>query len=667
MAKDLSGTQSGIVQENDVNNPSLKTYRGKNLFPQSFQHPSTCRYGEVDPVFAAKCEVGDVYQYGFDTDLDTFTLASKMKSKVNMKVAAFKVPMEAIYPRNWERMLTNPVQGDDVPENTRALFNVGQYFSAVYGMILRAYSDYRFDLYVTSVLLLEQVLSAGSLFSKFNMHFDQTPIEYRDLSSGGELPGSFVSYFDDWFDGVFVPQFELVLQNNKEFAGIYKVDAPTVNYTIAVTSDEIRQVGLSFGNSNYITLRRALELLRTGEYALYEELSFVGADVSEMFPYFDNASLSLDTLVNIEPIIAYQLVCAHFFSNSKVDFIYSAQLYRDNMQSIFVGNIAPCPMYSYNGVEYLFDVFSGEVFSQCVDNLALVFPYFMNLFQFQRSLRYGDYFTGSRVAPLAVGDINTPVVDGTVNALNMTRKLQLTRYLNRANISGPRIADYIRKILGGKMIEAPKDVPIKLSEQTFKVEGFEVNNTSERQFDPDEPNITTSALRLTANEYMFEVHVNEPCWLIGVQYFEAHRIYSRTMDRFAFHYDRFDDFIPDLQYTGDQEIKSQELDFVHGSPATNYAYNVRNMEYKQRYSYASGGFVRLLRTWAFITDNQDGNPYMVNGHIDPEYIRSSPTEFDRFYKSLTGYSMGSYFHFITYNTNICAPYRQMVYAPEILA
>ena len=72
-----------------------------------------------------------------------------------------------------------------------------------------------------------------------------------------------------------------------------------------------------------------------------------------------------------------------------------------------------------------------------------------------------------------------------------------------------------------------------------------------------------------------------------------------------------------------------------------------------------------LPSWAFVTDNSDGNPSGSN--IDPDYIRSSPSEFDRFYKSLTGYSLATYFHFITFNTNIVAPYRQMVYAPEILA
>ena len=123
-----------------------------------------------------------------------------------------------------------------------------------------------------------------------------------------------------------------------------------------------------------------------------------------------------------------------------------------------------------------------------------------------------------------------------------------------------------------------------------------------------------------------------------------------------------------MQFIGDQDVKRAELDplgSVGGDVDAAFAYNLRNMEYKQRYSYASGGFIRNLPSWAFITDNRDGNP--PEFEISPEYIRSSPSEFDRFYRSLTGYSLGSYFHFITFNTNVVAPYRQMVMAPEILA
>ena len=290
--------------------------------------------------------------------------------------------------------------------------------------------------------------------------------------------------------------------------------------------------------------------------------------------------------------------------------------------------------------------------------------FWFNLFSFQRSLRYGDYFTGARPEPIAPGDINTPVIDGSVNALLLTRRLQLTRFLNKVNISGPRIQDYLRALFGGRLPEAPKDVPVRRSVERFNVSGFEVNNTGDAQLKSQERNITTTNLRLDESRYMFEAEIEEPCILIAVQYFDAHRIYSKTMDRFAWHKTRFDDFIPDMQFTGDQDVKQRELDFVNGQDAA-YAYNLRYMEYKSRYSYASGAFIDDLPTWAFVTDNTDGNPSSPN--IDPDYIRSSPSEFDRFYKSLNGYSLGTYYHFMTFNTNICAPYRQMVYAPEILA
>ena len=124
MPKNINSLQSGVVDTNQVNNPSVDHMRGRNMFPQSFMHPSTCRYGEVDPVMAFKCERGDVLPYKFVTDLNTFTLASPLKSSVDMYSAAFKVPMQALYPRNWDIMMPFPTKGDDVPDDTRSLLSV---------------------------------------------------------------------------------------------------------------------------------------------------------------------------------------------------------------------------------------------------------------------------------------------------------------------------------------------------------------------------------------------------------------------------------------------------------------------------------------------------------------------------------------------------------------
>lgn len=684
MALNLSGIQAGTVQSNDLNEPNTRVIRGKNQFPQSFYHPSTCRYGEVDPVFSMRCERGDTVPYRFATDLNTFTMASPMKSPVNMYSAAFKVPLEAIYPRNYVIMYPQPNKGDDVPEDTKALFDPIKFASVLSNFIKGIIDDSSLAIQLGAVtraiLLLETMFSAGSLFSKFNMHLDSWRFKFESRGA------SYYSYFDEWFDTFFAPWLKECFLNSTEentrtpgfyqlFDGVLEDEDTQHRYIVLPDGDDrIGQMAPSTSFSQavyYISFRRALELLRTGEYSFnLDQFTLPQQDFERPvieYNFYED--------LNIEPIIAYQLCCAHFFTNSKIDFIYDAKIWRDNMQSLFMmSGEYIVPVFDWNGIAMQYDVMSKRVFDILLSQsnwsydepfYQWVISFFFNLFSFQRSLRYGDYFTGSRPEPIAPGDINTPVIDGSVNALLLTRRLQLTRFLNKVNITGPRMQDYLRALFGGRLPQAPKDVPVRLSVERFNVSGFEVNNTGEAQLDSSKPNITTTNLRLDESRYMFEAEIEEPCILIAVQYFDAHRIYARTMDRFAWHKTRFDDFIPDMQFTGDQEVKQRELDFVNGFPDTNFAYNLRYMEYKQRYSYASGGFIRDLRSWALITDNKDGNPQGLN--IDPDYIRSSPSEFDRFYKSLNGYSLGTYYHFITFNTNICAPYRQMVYAPEILA
>lgn len=688
MAYNQSGLEAGLVHADNVNNPETRVIRGKNKFPQSFIHPSSCRYGEVDPVAAMKCERGDTFPYKFVTDLDTFTMKSPLKTKVNMYSAAFKVPMQAIYPRNWEIMLPTPNKGDDVPDNTRALFDPIRFDNRLSSWMTDSVSHGDFySIYVRIVLLKELIFSDGSLFSKFNMHYgafnlfekfrdgtgSTTSLEYRLLS------------FDDWFDTKFAPwlkeafaRSEASAADNANYSHLFPIDSDDTSRFV-VTSDErlISSYVPGVSTKRYISFRRALELLRTGEYTVsFPLLNFAdNTDLQNVSWPITGITFTED--VNIEPIISYQLCCAHFFSNSKIDFVYTAQLWRDNMRSIIYGNRV-FPTFEWNGINMQYDVMSKKVFDYIITSnwtnsatstsslpFVDVSSFYFNLFSFQRSLRYGDYFTGAHTEPLAVGDINAPVVNGSVNALTMTRRIQWTRYLNKVNISGPRLEDWLRAVFGGKKPEAPKDVPIKLSVETFNVSGFEVNNTGDAQQNPDDRVIATTNLRLTDSKYMFEAEIEEPCWIIAVQYFDAHRIYSRTFDRFAFHKDRYDDFIPDFQFIGDQEVFLKELDAATLGSELPYAYNLRYMEYKNRYSYASGLFVRKLRSWALITDSADGNP--ATRHIDPEYIRSSPSEFDRFYKSLSGYSLGTYAHFITFTTNVVSPYRQMVYAPEILA
>lgn len=681
MPKNLTGLQAGLVKENNVNDPTPRVIRGKNQFPQSFQHPSTCLYGLVDVVAAAKCEPGDVFPYKFNTDLNTFTLKSPMKSQVTMHSAAFKVPMEAIYPRNYDLMFPIPNKGSDVPDvdgpakSNRSILAISRLVANMNFLANRLINSTRTDVLehaIRLVFLYESIFSAGSIFSKLNIHLDSA-LFYGEGRIG--LANQPQSIFDKWFDTFFIPMLGSMVVDTSCFLAYYDPDEISDKYYVTNNPNLLGSSGLEDGQRvSYISFDRCVELLRQGDWrlrSLDENLTSVGF---HHIPVCFQQGL-LPEYLNIEHIVAYQLSCAHFFNNPKIDYIYTAQLWRDNMEWIRVQATGDYPRFEWNGMERLYDVTASEIINGPVSNFSFTdddddsvaaldykLSFFLNLFSFQNSLRYGDYFVGSRPEPIAVGDIS---IDNPNDPLDVTRKLQLTRLLNKANIAGPRKDDYLRVIFGTRIPEAPKDVPIRLSLEDYDVSGFEVNNTGAEQASDESTNITTTNLRLSESRYMFEVEVDEPCWLIMVQYFDAHRIYSKTIDRFAYHFDRYDDFIPDLQFTGDQDIKTSELFGVGGNPDIPFAYNLRYMEYKQRYSYASGGFINMLKSWAMVTDNTDGNP--ATSHISPSYIRSSPSEFDRFYKSLTGYSLGTRFHFITFNTNIAQPYRQMVYAPEILA
>lgn len=659
MPKNVNPLQSGVVQTASVNNPNVDHMRGRNLFPQSYMHPSTCRYGEVDPVFFMKCERGDVVPYKFVTDLNTHTLASPLKSKVNMMSAAFKVPLQALYPRNYDIILPFPNKGDDVPDDCRALLSPSDLWGDLLDLLADARDNNQFDATCRYVFLLELIFSAGSVFSKANYHFDTRRFSGSVSDSDSFSNVSFDYYFDNYFINWLRAQF-------RRGVTLTHYDGETYNYR---PTDVPAYLGRRWSDDGYyISHRRAVELLRTGEYIISPNdgvtIDFVN------FPTLRISGGNMNRL-NIEPIIAYKAACVHFFNNPKIDYIFSWELFRDAMQSLVYGDAGLVPTFTWNGVNKQYDVFSGRVMSDAIAGLAWdshsyfdCTSFWFNLLSFSRSLRYGDYFTGVHPEPLAVGDVNAPITDSSVNTIELVEKLQLTRLLNKVNIAGPRKDDQLVAMYGGPLPEAPKDVPIRLSLEKFDVSGFEVNNTGELQASEDATNITTTNLRLDESRFMFEVSIDEPCWLVAVQYFEAHRIYSRTMDRMAYHRDRLDDFQPDMQYLGDQEVFTQELDAADGTEVA-FAYNLRNMEYKQRYSYASGGFIEYLPSWLFITDNKDGNPPQPN--ITPDYIRSSPSEFDRFYKSLANWSLAGYFHFITTNTNVVAPYRQMIYAPEILA
>lgn len=613
MAKDLNALQSGMVQQNAVNDPSVRVIRGKNQFPQSFQHPSTCLYGYVDPVAVMKGEVGDVIPYKFVTDLNTFTMKSPMKSEVKMYSAAFKVPMEAIYPRTYDILFSFAQKGDEVPQQSpssavpsisdsaRAIFPLKSFLEYVLNSFNVMYDDnlsFSLSTYFRLIFLLESVFSDGGIFAKMNIHTNNLLFSCFDIEENRYN----LLYFDDIIDNVIYPRLVSFLERASDSSFIYLLHESVRN-----DSDEGYPIYVPTTNSDlygsrvliddfdsravyYCSIDRMFELIRTGDwYSMSKRTSGEDFDnlVYNLSLYINfDASAQVPNALNIESIIAYQLACVHFFNNPKVDYLYNVDLWRRNLETfIFSYTDGRIPSFDYNGSSIMYDVVSHNCIENMIaaisDGLDVGIDYFYHLFAYHRSLRYGDYFTGARPEPIGVGDINLEEDEnGAISSLEVARRLQLTRLLHKVAITGPEHKDQIKYIFGGRIPDAPKDVPIRLSREEFTVEGFETNNTGAAQFSDSDPNITTTNLRLTDSKFMFEVEVDEPCWLVMVQYFEAHRIYANTIDRFAYHYDLFDDFVPDMQFIGDQDVKQSELLGIYGDQFSPFGYHLRNMEYK---------------------------------------------------------------------------------------
>lgn len=395
--------------------------------------------------------------------------------------------------------------------------------------------------------------------------------------------------------------------------------------------------------------------------------------------------------IDLSYLIAYHQILSQFFTVDAIDNLYTSKLWMENMRSLALDGLSSnvwesYTSFTYNGTTVFYDTFSQNFLANVIlsslngntapARLHSVLNFLANLFCYENSLSYGDYFNGGRLEPLAVGDVNitgtgTSTSDNvTVNALDVTRNLQFQRFLNKVNRTGAAIWDYIRGIQGHIPVQIDP-MPRFIAHESCVISGFEVENTTAG----DISNPTTqqgypvTMLNSGESKFAFDIEVGgDPCVVLGLMSFDMRRAYSSTHDRSFFKRDRFDFFQPDLQNIGDQSLLLSELFSVYYSAfdsTTSYAYHLRDTHYKQRYPVAFGGFSRqdILPSWAFVIDFMN-YPYVSNG-LNSDLIRNHNSDFDKFYQSLNGITLSSYFHFIISIDNQLGSYREMQVKPLI--
>lgn len=104
-----------IERSNPINEPDYSHEEGYNPFDITCPKLLSPRYGEVTPIEVFETVPADRHQLssGVQTVLDR--VQGRVMSDVRAHLDYFHVPLRSIFPVNYEKIMVNPVKGDDVP------------------------------------------------------------------------------------------------------------------------------------------------------------------------------------------------------------------------------------------------------------------------------------------------------------------------------------------------------------------------------------------------------------------------------------------------------------------------------------------------------------------------------------------------------------------------
>lgn len=720
---------AGLVKSDSMNVTQGRTPRNYSTFDHSLSYKKNMllRYADYSPSFEMEGVPDDNIRLNTKDFIDSLSLNAPFKGTIRKIKESFKVPNMAFLPFNWDQIYTQPSVGDDVPSDANtvirnfprfySLFWDGLFTSVCSNVPISSSTKSDIEVWLTALMrclvLGEYVYSKGSLC---NFCGYKGSSQFEHLARIFDK-GTFDQFFDEVVIKVFsqVKYFELiddVTGRVKVYHGLYSVpvsESVPGNFRLfgAFRSalDAFREnpllrfyLGYSgFTDDGYTTslVSEVATLVSDGVLDV-SNVRFLLPPISVDDPdVADSAEVDQNNF-NYSRLLAYQLVYFHFYTNSSIDPVYSAELYRQYVKSFYQFSPSQVPdTFTINGTTRQYDFLSGymvsvqtiltrtgTVVSIPYARLGGIFdPTDVNLqgylarfavlaaiFATRHSLRYGDYFVGSRPRPIAPVNSNVAVFNNQVSVIDITQKTWNQRFGNAIMRSRQKIEEYV-DMLFGKKPDIDYHNPIFLAREVDVIYGDEVQNTAAAQ--ASDANSRTANMRGGLGQFTFTFHNDDahPCVYIQIISFDIKRAYTRSVDRQFLIADRFDMFNPAFQYVGDQPIYGIEIgypirpDLQALNLARVFAYTSRDMEYKQRFDVCCGGFEDQLPGWVLTDIDRSRNH---DGVLDADFIRNENSELDKFFLSLTGFSLGSYFHFVCITQNNVYAKRAMAVDPQIM-
>lgn len=548
------------------------------------------------------------------------------------------------------------------------------------------------------------LFSDDSLVKRLGYNFSSAiyRITYTDKSENTHVFDNWDEFVDSFIDSLISDcnMFQIPGFTDSEF---YDGDLKSINIPVAAFTGSVISASSAFIRG-YDKKGLIRDWLRTYTndclyyYSAGKNFDFVAFDntiaglfSSVIVTFGTNSSGGHILNLNMGYAAAYQIVCAHFYSNDKIDYITTADLYRSSMMSIY-GVSSSSQSFTWNGISKIYDYLSGyyinsvfntflysftsHTFSASEANtFASMYAWAQGLLGYHRSLRFEDKLVNARKTPYSLGpSIEVTVQDNKANVVDITASIQAQRFRNLINKVGRSAKEQSGKLFGVSVAYDYHD-PSYLGRFRREANIYETENTANVQFTA--PNNITSNIRLTSSGKGVHYEFDRTTLVIGLTSYDMSRVYTDAMDRSILHVNRFDYFLPQFQHIGDQKIPVCSLTLSPGqvAPDDAFGYEVRNGEYKSILDVCVGGFRKYLKTWlnmytplskvTQLTGTTSSTaPYF--SPISSDFIRSYPAELDRFFLSLQHNTDCGSFHFIVENFNIVNANRPIIMNPQIL-
>lgn len=662
-----------IVNKDALQKRDSRPIREHSRFGNSYMLAGTYRFGEYAPTKVIDCIPDDEHKTKSVHRVSSYTMPRPLMQDIMMKDDTFLIPYSALLPRNYELYNTVKNIGDDINAALVGTTVVGftkkvsDLLNLVHSMPFASSSGtyvysptIQIELCLKYFVLLDMFCSSGCLLSSLGC-----PI----VADGGKVD-TVIDTFASYFKTVGTSDWNIRVKIGSDY---YEIGRPAVNAGDASISFR------EFWNRIHDGFNWSV-VSRTDNGNV---LGDVASEWSDGDP--DNFLVAdSEAPVDLARPQSYQIACAHFYSNDKVDYIYSAELWRQNLRSLVlsVSSSIANATFTLNGVSSFYDecsaFFSGGMLDYLPTNLDetdygnfaatfnAVFDWVRLIFGYNRSLRFVDYFTGARTRPLAPGDANVTVSGGKVNVVDTIQTKWYIRLWSQISRVGRKSSEQMKGLYPDVETTIDWHDPIYIGADSGSIYGDDTENTGTEQYNTDgkTPIAVTSRLKGGIQGKSFDFKLKDrSCIIMTISSFDITRFYSHGIDRHFFHVDRFDKFNPFCQFMGDQKVHLKEL-FADADYSAVFGYQGAYEEFKQNSDRAFGGFANgALPGMVFLAD-VGRNRWSIETQ-SPNYVRSYPCELDEFFTGLTGWSYGTYFHFMVLTENYIDSNRPMAYNPQI--